>query len=182
MHARLDQHQIFRWRRLRAPERTMSAFVKFKSPEHLVSDRLVGTYEAWKRTATGRMAPKREEITPALLRSVLPWIWMIDVVEGGADFRFRLAGDRIVQFMGRRYAGLMLSDHLDGPFFQRMRAVLVECLSRKAPVAVGPVRTNLPGKQFLEMEVVVTPLSEDGDTISCLFGAMDVRGLDPTAK
>src|ERR1700733_655679 len=75
----------------------------------LVSPRLIDVHAAWKKTAAGRMAPRREEITPALLKSALPWVWMIDVIDRGRDFRFRLAGDRIIQFMGRRYAGLLLS-------------------------------------------------------------------------
>jgi hypothetical protein len=155
----------------------MTVAVNFKSADHLVSEKLVGALDAWKRVSAGRFAPKREEITPALLRSVLPSIWMIDVIDGGKDFRFRFAGDRIVEFMGRRYAGSLLSDHLESPFFQRMRAILVECLRGKRPVAVGPLRSNLAGKDFLEMEVVVMPLSEDGESVTCLFGAMHVRGL-----
>lgn len=161
---------------------TMDVAVSFKSADRLLSSRLAGTYDAWKRAAAGRVGPTREEITPALLRSVLPWIWMIDVVDEGRDFRFRLAGDRIIQFMGRRYAGLLLSDHLDGLFFQRMRHILLECVRRKAPVAVGPLRTNLEGKEFLDMEVVVTPLSEDGQKVTCLFGAMDFRGHEPAVR
>jgi hypothetical protein len=155
----------------------MTVAVNFKSANCLVSERLVGALDAWKRVSAGRLAPRREEITPALLRSVLPSIWMIDVVDGGRDFRFRFAGDRVIQFMGQRYAGSLLSEHTDTPFFQRMRAILSECVRSKNPVAAGPVRSNLPGKEFLEMEVVVMPLSEDGKAVSCLFGAMDVRGV-----
>jgi hypothetical protein len=163
--------------RTRDFESVMSLVVNYKSADRLVSEKLVGALDAWKRVAAGRLAPKREEITPALLRSVLPSIWMIDVVDGGTDFRFRFAGDRVIQFMGRRYAGALLSEHIGNPFFQRMRAILVECVNRRVPVAVGPLRSNLEGKEFLEMEVAVMPLSEDGETVSCLFGAMDVRGV-----
>jgi hypothetical protein len=159
----------------------MTVAVSFKSADQLVSERLVGVFDAWKRTAGDRIAPKREEITPSLLRTALPWIWMIDVLDGGKDFRFRIAGERVVQFMGRRYAGELLSDNLDNPFFQRMRAILVECMSRKKSVSVGPIRSNLRGKEFFEMEVVVMPLSEDGQSVTTLFGALDLRGL-PTGQ
>ncbi len=155
----------------------MTVAVHFKSASALVSERLVGALDAWNRVRAGRIAPTREEITPALLRSVLPSIWMIDVVDGGKDFRFRFAGDRVIQFMGQRYAGSLLSEQIDVPFFERMRAILSECVRGRNPVAVGPLRSNLPGREFLDMEVVVMPLSEDGKTVSCLFGAMDVRGV-----
>jgi hypothetical protein len=155
----------------------MTVAVSFKSAKELVSERLVGVLDAWKRTAGERMAPKREQITPSLLRNALPWIWMIDVIDGGKDFRFRIAGERIVQFLGRRHAGELLSDNLDNPFFQRMRTILVECHLHKKPVAVGPIRSNLKGKEFFEIEVVVMPLSEDGEHVTTLFGALDLRGL-----
>lgn len=74
----------------------MIVAVSFKSADQLVSERLVGVLDAWKRAADARMGPKREEITPSLLRTALPWIWMIDVVDGGKDFRFRIAGERVI--------------------------------------------------------------------------------------
>jgi hypothetical protein len=160
----------------------MTVAVSFKSADQLVSERLVGVLDAWKRTAGERMAPKREEITPSLLRTALPWIWMIDVIDGGKDFRFRIAGERVIEFMGRRHAGELLSDNLDNPFFQRMRAILEECHLRKKPVAAGPIRSNLKGKEFFEMEVAVMPLSEDGHSVTNLFGALDLRGLPALAK
>ena len=107
---------------------------------------------------------------------------MIDIIDGGKDFRFRIAGERIIQFMGRRCAGELLSENLENPFFQRMRGILVECRDRKKPVAVGPIRSNLKGKEFFEMEIVVMPLSEDEQHVTTLFGAMDLRGLPTLAQ
>jgi hypothetical protein len=160
----------------------MTVAVSYKSADQLVSERLVGVLAAWKRTTGTRMGPKREEITPSLLRTALPWIWMIDVIDGGKDFRFRIAGERVIEFMGRRFAGELLSDNLSNPFFQRMHGILVECTQRKKPVAVGPIRSNLKGKEFFEMEVVVMPMSEDGHSVTSLFGAMDLRGLPTIPK
>lgn len=153
----------------------MSVTTAAKPADALVSAQLVTVYDAWKQAAAGRLAPKREEITPAPMKSALPWIWMIDVVEEGRDFRFRVAGDRVIQFMGRRYAGHLLSEFQDQPFFQRMRAILELCVARKQPFAAGPLPSNLKDKDFLEMEVVVLPLSEDGRSVTGIFGALDVR-------
>jgi len=38
----------------------------------LESERLTGVHEAWKRIAGERMAPRRDEITPALMKTALP--------------------------------------------------------------------------------------------------------------
>lgn len=147
----------------------------FKTADQLISQLLRGVHASWQRVAAGRMAPKREEITPAVLRAALPSVWMMDVIDGGADFRFRFAGDKVIQFMGRRYAGILLSTLLEDVYFQRMRLLLLECIRNKGPVAFGPARTRMTGKDYLETEVVVMPISEDGETIGSLFGAMDIR-------
>ena len=44
--------------------------------------------------------------------------------------------------------------------------------SRK-PVRVGPLRANFPGKEHLDIEVMVLPLSEDGAHVSALLGAFE---------
>lgn len=149
--------------------------IVMRSVDHLESAMLIEVLSAWRRVGASRMAPKREEMTPALLKSALPWIWMIDVVDGGKDFRFRIAGDRIIQFMGRRYAGHLVSEFADKPFFGQMRTILVEAMTRKTPMMAGPGRTALEGREYLEVEVLVLPLSEDGQNVTTLFGAMDIR-------
>jgi len=155
----------------------MSPDSPYKPAHALASAILAGVHATWEQVSAGRLAPRRDEITPALLKTALPWIWMIDVVDGGADFRFRVAGDRVVQFMGRRYAGELLSAAGGTPFFQRMRAVLEACIRRREPVALGPLRSIKEGKEFLEMEVLVLPLSEDGSEITTLFGALETRPI-----
>ncbi|MBV9990920.1 MAG: PAS domain-containing protein [Alphaproteobacteria bacterium] len=150
--------------------------------DRLHSEKLIGVYEAWKRTAAGRLAPKREEITPALLKSALPSIWMIDVIDGGRDYRFRIAGDRIIQFMGRRYAGHLLSEFQGQAFFDQMRGILKACTEQKRPLMAGPGRSKMPGREFSELEVVVLPLSEDGQNVTTVFGAMEIRSVPPAPK
>lgn len=145
------------------------------SVDGLTSERLAGVLAAWKQVSKGRMAPKREEITPALVKNALPWIWMIDTVDGGRDFRFRLAGDRIIQFMGRRYAGSLLSEFIGEPFFQHMRHILVACVEQKRPLMVGPGRSKMKGREYLELEVLALPLSENSEQVSTIFGAMEIR-------
>ena len=75
--------------------------------------------------------------------------------------------------MGRRYAGSLLSEHGSSPFFNQMRAMYANCVAAKAPVASGLRQASLPGKEFLEIEALVLPLSEDGVTVTTLFGAFD---------
>lgn len=141
--------------------------------QRLTSERLKATHQAWEELRTGRIGPRREEIVPARLRSVLPSTFMIDVIDAGQDFRFRFAGDRIIQFMGRRFARLLLSDQHGNPFFDGMRTLFQGCVASKSPMTSGVRQATYPGKEFLEIEAIVLPLSEDGESISALFGAFD---------
>jgi len=139
----------------------------------LTSNKLRAAYETWKDLRGRRLAPKRGEITPARLRGILPSTFMIDVIDGGKDFRFRFAGERIIQFMGRRYAGTLLSAVRGSTFFDNMARMFEGCTEGKAPLTRGPVQASLTGKEFLEIEAMVLPLSEDGVEIHALFGAFE---------
>src|ERR1700687_4288112 len=112
---------------------SMSDSHGFKAPSELVSKRLAGVHRVWQELAAGRLPPAREDVTPARLRSALASTFMIDVIDGGADFRFRFAGERIIQFMGRRYAGSLLSEHRGRPFFDGMHAIYSLCVKQRRP-------------------------------------------------
>ncbi len=137
-------------------------------------DWLVYLYEIWKNLAGTRLAPRREEITLGLVRSLTPWLWTADVIDDGADFRFRLAGDRVAQFYGQPITGSPLSEFPNAPFFERVRQMLTSCVEQRQPIAFGPVRSSREGKEHWVVEAVVLPLSEDGKTINCLIGALEL--------
>lgn len=137
----------------------------------LTSDKLAGIHAAWNELSGGRIGPRREEVRPARLRSAMPWVFLIDVV--GSDFRFSFAGERIVEFMGRRLAGELLSAHLGTPFYDGMNRFFARCVTTGQPVSAAPRRASYPGKEHLELEAMVLPLSDDGKTVTSLIGAFD---------
>jgi hypothetical protein len=153
------------------PDTSMEKKTDFR--QTLTSEKLKNVFDTWESLRAGRIGPKREEITPAPLKGVLASTFIIDVVDGGQDFRFRFAGDRIIQFMGRRFAGMLLSELTGTAFFDNMRAMYAGCVAAKAPIASGVSQATYPGKDFLEIEAMVLPLSEDGANVTHLFGAFD---------
>ncbi len=137
----------------------------------LISDRLKAVHALWHDLKGDQIGPKRGQITPARLRTNMPWTFMMEVA--GNDFRFSFAGDRIVQFFGVAHAGTLLSTLLGTPFFDGMNRFFTGAIAARQPLRAGPVRASFPGKEHLEMEVIVLPLSEDGTRISALFGAFE---------
>ncbi len=139
----------------------------------LTSSRLRSVHQVWKELAAGRIGPKRAAVTPAQLRTSVASTFMIDVIDGGGDFRFRFAGDRIIQFMGQRYAGRLLSELRGTPFFDGMHILYAASTTMMKPHSAGPMRTNFEGREYLEVEVAVFPLSDDEASVSGLLGAFD---------
>jgi hypothetical protein len=141
--------------------------------QKLTSDKLKAAYAVWDAARAGRIGPRRDEIVPTTLRGVLPFTFTMDVVDDGKDFRFRFAGDRIYQFMGRRFAGSLLSEQTDSTFFDNMRTVFSACVAARAPITSGVRQATYPGKDHLEFEAMVLPLSENGVDVAHLFGAFE---------
>ncbi len=152
----------------------------FKPPQQLISGPLSGSHQAWHALRGDRFAPSRKEIEPARFKPVLGSIFVMDVLDDGADFRFVLGGESVVHLMGRRLRGKLLSGQPQTPFFKGMARLFVECVRTKAPVAVGPMRTVREGNDYLEIEVLVMPLSDTGTSVTSLLGAIHFsRVRDP---
>lgn len=151
----------------------------FKTPDQLQGKPLIDAYAAWRTLKGARFAPRRDEIRPTQFKPVLASAFLIEVVEGGADFRVVLAGDRIARFLSGRLAKDVLLSTLPASLFQtRAFRALRHCTEAKAAVAVGPSRGMQTGG-FLSLEVLLVPLSDDGAAVTGIFGAIHVSQLDP---
>lgn len=139
--------------------------------DRLISEKLKTVYALWRDQKGEAIGPKRGQITPARLRTTMPFTFVMEVA--GSDFRFCFAGDRIVQFMGKTHAGALLSTLLGTPFYDGMNRFFAGAVAAQRPFRAGPVRSTFPGKEHLEMEVMVLPLSEDGERITALLGAFE---------
>jgi len=138
------------------------------------SDRLRAMYDYWRAKAGRRLGPRRREILPEEIKTLLPWIWLADVVDGGADYRFRLGGEEIIRFVGRRLAGGLLSAHDHAPFFQNMRARFDACVRARGPLLVGPMRSAHQPRDYMNLTVLLLPSSENGADVTMLFGAVEI--------
>jgi hypothetical protein len=155
---------------------------RFKSPDRLVAQPLAQCYRAWRELAGARFAPSREEIAPARMKSVLRDVFVIEVIEDGADFRLTLAGERIARFLGPRLKpGTLFSTIAGSLFHERAFRTFRHCVETKEPIALGPQRTTLIGREFLALEVLVQPLSDDGETVTGLLGAVHLSPLGTAA-
>jgi len=145
----------------------------FKPPSELIDERLKRAYEVWRELAGERFAPMRREIAPSRFKFVLSDMFLVEVIDSGADFRLALAGETVKRFLGSEFqVGKLLSQVSTSPFQERSILLFRRCVETKAPIALGPVRTLHDQRSYFDNEAVVLPLSDSGPTASGLMGVI----------
>lgn len=109
----------------------------------------------WNERASGGLLPP-EAIDPLDMRPALGFIMLLDVVDGGRDFRYSLYGSLIAERTGFDWTGLSLSDMIARSFtgifyaavyravMQRREPVYTKSWSPKHVAAAGWSRLILP--------------------------------------
>ncbi|MEI9982068.1 MAG: PAS domain-containing protein [Aliidongia sp.] len=132
--------------------------------------------EYWRSVLQGRSMPARRDIDPADLRRLLPNIFLLDVVERGTRFRWRLVGTRIGDLERGEHTGKWVQDtilHSQDPFIEFCRMTVAE----RRPTCHAALRADLDGGNRPLIRSLL-PLSEDGAIVSMLLGAVDYSPSD----
>ena len=124
-------------------------------------------------------------MSPLDLRPALGYVLLLDVVEGGRDFRYRLFGSTVVNVSGFDMTGKLLSEHPASTYVTELSlAVGRAAVRRRTPVytlrhPVGAKETNawerlvLPlvdeDDNVMRLMVVSTPLDEEGKLIRTVY-------------
>lgn len=117
------------------------------------------------RRRDGRL-PSRADIDPLEMRRWLGNLMLLDVLDGGADFRYRLYGTVLrvyfeAELTGRTVRG---SEARIGrvPFEE-----YAACIQTAEPLFVSA--GTPPGKPFLQLEKLILPLAADGGTVDMML-------------
>jgi hypothetical protein len=131
----------------------------------------------WSRKRAGRIGPRRADIDPAEITRHLPHLLMVDVIEGGRDFRFRLVGTRIVDGLGHDNTGKRFSEAFgDQPeALAQLNALFKLVVDRKVPVFGRGRVFWLPEAQYRRYTAGSMPLSEDGVSVNIILSEMFVE-------
>jgi len=125
-------------------------------------------YDYWKLKRGRRLMPARRDIDPAEIVKILPHVFLLDVQAEPLDFRYRLIGTKMDEYMLGRYTGMWMSQipHQAAPsrIYANCRQVVVD----KAPSSANTPYVGL-NKEFLTTEDLIMPLSDDGEAVDMLF-------------
>lgn len=126
----------------------------------------------WMGKRSGRAMPRKRDIDPTEMPSkILPNLQVIEVIDGGARFRYRLVGTALVEAYGRDFSG-KIADEL----FPDDRLNFVQGIYRRVFASQAPVfsrnKYHTPRNIDLFSMRMYLPLSDDDSAVHHILGAM----------
>lgn len=123
----------------------------------------------WNAIRGQRPAPRREDFDPADIPQFLANVVLLEVVDGGSDFRFRVVGEAVRRASFGNHTGSLLTTlpHIaqDGPLLEALR----DAVSSRAPVR-NPVPYEGPRKEIVLSDHLALPfVGEDGEVSHLLL-------------
>ncbi|MBO6559867.1 MAG: PAS domain-containing protein [Nisaea sp.] len=136
----------------------------------------------WEERREGQALPSRKSFEVADLKEWLGHILILDVIGGGADFRYRLVGVEIARAVGRDYTGRLMSEcEFEVPASEVIGEFREVVTARRPLVRRGHV-TWAPDRSWRSFESVHMPLASDGHTVDKTMGVLligDVAARSP---
>jgi hypothetical protein len=165
------------------PEATM--FKKSAPPEENrvlapndSKDSRIGDFLAyWSSKRQGRTMPSRQDIDPAEICPLLPFVALVDVIPDvplEQRYRVRLFGTQLVEFHKKDWTGRSIFDVLPQDAAQRMAQAGEFVVNHRRPWIASGKLYWVPSKTPKTFETVVVPLSPDDSTVNMLFSLLVV--------
>ena len=123
--------------------------------------------ELWESKRKGGALPARADFDVFELRPWLGHLNVIEVIDGGRDYRYRLHGNDLVQLLGMDLTGRRLSD-LAPEMQGTIRAEHEEVLATRGPCWFSRNRFNRDA-DHLRIVKLTLPLAADGETIDMML-------------
>lgn len=127
-------------------------------------------YDYWNEVRKDRVAPRRFEIEPSQIATLLPNTFILERIDAGT-YRYRLAGTGICDAFGHEFRD---SNFLDGftqddqVSLERMLAVV----TRQGGVGVFEIEAATPTGQVTTFEGIALPLVHTRESVDRILGAL----------
>ena len=128
----------------------------------------------WEERRRDRSMPSRADIDPLDIPDLLPQVFLVNVSRDPLEFRYRLLGTQIVRHSAADYTGKSLHDLPEQCPPSRIWSLFQRVVEECRPFSARVPYIYVPGK-FVEM--LATPLSDDGTNVNMLFGMVQ---FDPS--
>lgn len=137
---------------------------------------LMAVYNYWRTLLGDRRMPARSDFDPARVARQLPLISLIDVLEEGLDFRFRLVGSLVESMLLSAPTGLRLSEFVHQESAKAAAELYKLVLANRCPAfQAGRMHHEEQGHQ--RYAFLALPLSTDGETIDIILTVSEFPNL-----
>ena len=125
----------------------------------------------WSRRCGARPMPARADIDVVEIPALLPYVFLVDVLDQPTDFRFRLAGTHFSETTGQEVTGKRIAEAFPEQFGGEVRSIWSKVVAERRAVLT---RGNLwiSGREYVKWEGVVLPLAADDHSINMLLGGI----------
>jgi hypothetical protein len=125
-------------------------------------------YRDWQRWRGTRALPSRSDVDPVELRYILGELSLVAVSYDPLRFFYRVHATASAERIGFDLTGKSLDALSDEAVREAMRVGLTLAVERRAPLCLSRERV-VATKEFGFLEVMVLPLSSDGEVIDMLL-------------
>jgi hypothetical protein len=126
----------------------------------------------WTEKRGGRPVPRKRDIDPIEIpRGVLPNLQLIDVIDGGARFRYRLIGTATVEAYGEDFTGRYPDEMFPAELRDFIHGIYRQVCTGKAPLFLSNRYVTAKGLELASKRIYM-PLSDDNDAVSHIFGVL----------
>ena len=141
--------------------------------DHPTSPRLNAFHTYWQGLATADVLPAYRDFDVVRApRELLPHLILLDVLDGGRDFRYRVVGTAVVEAIGRDFTGETVNEyrHRHEPpavaeGYRRVRDTGAPDLYRGTLESVG--------KEFIAYERLALPLAGDDGQVGFILACFE---------
>ena len=136
----------------------------FRPHEPLLGD----LYRLWQAKRRDARIPARSEFSLDELRPLMGRLAILDVIDGGADFRFRLYGSNLANAYRGEMTGKSVREYRPN-FYATIAPGYLRCVTTRAP---HYDRLEVDDRLMLfRWERLILPLASDGTTVNMLLVA-----------
>ena len=150
--------------------------------DHYRNDPILGPALAfWSKKRGKRQLPSRRDIDPTEIpRVILPNLQIIDVIDGGARFRYRLLGTATVDAYGEDFTGRYPDEMFPADLRDFIHGIYRRVCASRAPLFLSNRYITAKGFRLASRRIYM-PLSDDDTQPHHIFGALTFD-YDPSGK
>ena len=147
-------------------------------PEAIGSKLLRDGLRYWQSKWRSARLPSRGDLDPTEIPRLLPYIELSEVLDEGADFRFRLVGSHLVDTDQINPTGRRLSEFFKTASYRSYQLSLYRWVfAQRRPLYSG-ARVPLPSRSVEVLtERLYLPLASDGVTVDVILNFQVCRGV-----